>query len=453
MPSEIDTVLQQAKSVLVRLDFEMAQFKADKLNYDKNIQDSTQLLQQITDSGPALINIAKFRHMVISVKGAYRANAINLEESAEMADDTAAKSRVLMVLYGCVMLSKIMDIIAAMTGTGKWITSAKTAVVDEVESLQKKDPALYAAQGANLTLLGDIAQKDLLGGTAKNMIKLAGDLQGILNAFIELVKAGRNLINAPESLNKLKADLDLWSIQIESLVSDGLNVLQRLTKLYDEYLILAKKMPKVPTPKVIPAADWWGDPRYQMRMTDYFAAVKAGIDAIKNLHLAFVSFMQMRADAAAAAEARGLAKNQMTPQGTGGIPFELDMRAWVGLTDADLISAIHFVNSAPDAARLNGDLRILARQFTQKAETMRMSVASAKSRLQPALDQVTVSAARLRATDTELAALRERVAKFAFQIEGINKRNSDSENMRAATFAGYIDMERRKIAEALASKN
>jgi hypothetical protein len=453
MPSEIDTVLQRAKSVLVRLDSELAQFKGDKLNYNKNVQDSTHLLQQITDSGPALMNIAKFRHMVINVKGAYRANAINLEESAEMADDTAGKSRALAVLYGCVMLSKMMDIIAAMTGTGKWITSAKTAVVDEVESLQKQNTALYAAQGANLTLLGDIAQKDLLGGTAKNMIKLAGDLQGILSAFIELVKAGRNLINAPESLKKVKGDLHLWSIQIEALVSDGLNALQRLTKLYDEYLILAKKMPKVPTPKVIPASDWWGDPRYQMRMTDYFAAVKAGIDAIKNLHLAFVSFMQMRADAAAAAEARGLAQNQMTLQGTGGIPFELDIRAWVGLTEADMISAIHFVNSAPDAAMLNDDLRILARQFTQKAENTRMLVANAKSRLQPALDQMTVSAARLMATDAELAELRERVAKFAFQIEGPNKRNSDSENMRSATFAGYIDMERRKIAEALASKN
>lgn len=461
MPSKESTdcsaVLQRTKSVLIRLDSERAQFKANKAYYNKCTKDSVDLLQHIAESGPAQLNVVKFRKMVIQLEGAYKMNALNLEESAEISEQTSGQSRALAILYCCVALGKIMDVVAAVTGVGKWITTSKTAIIDIADSMKNENIALAGAQAANLTLIG---------AKEGDFLKTVEDLQAILSSIIELVKDAKTALNARKELNQVKADAEIWAAKVGALTVKGVDVLQRVTKLYDEYLILAKKLPApMFDSKRIQGVQegWWGHPKYQMKMTDYFAAVKAGLDAIVNFYQAYLAMCQMRADSRGAAEARGLAANQMQSQGYGGVPFELQMQTWARLTDADFVTAIHAINSAPDAHLLNADLRILARQFTQRAENMRVSVSTVKARIQPSLDKLNQTIAGLKATDAELAGLRRELERFSAQIVDVRSdvnrmntvidRNKELEKLGVPAFLGVIDMERRKIAEDLAAVN
>jgi hypothetical protein len=425
-----------------------------KASYDKCTKESVDLLQHIAESGRAQLNVVKFRKMVIQLEGAYKMNALNLEESAEISGQTSGQSRALAILYCCIALGKIMDVVASVTGVGKWITTSKTAVIDIADSMRNGNIALAGAQAANLTLIGV---------KESGFLKAVEDLQAILSSIIELVKDAKTALNARKELNQVKAGAELWAAKIGALTVKGVDALQRLSKLYGEYLILAKKIPAPAfDPQRIQGVQegWWGHPKYEMKMTDYFAAIKAGLDAIVNFYQAYLAMCQMQADSRGAAAARGVAEKQMTSQGYGGIPFELQMQTWAGFTDADFITAIHAINSAPDAHLLNADLRILARQFNQKADDMRVSVSTVKARAQPSLDQLNHTIAGLKATDAELAGLRAQLERFSAQLVDVRSdsrqmnavidRNKELEKMGVPAFLGVIDMERREIAEDLA---
>jgi hypothetical protein len=450
-------VLQRTKSVLIRLDSERAQLKTDRASHNKCFLDSVNLIHHIDASDPALVKVAELRKMVIRLEGAYKQNSIALEDSADLADDTAGKNRVLGIFYCCVALGKIMDVVAAVTGTGKWVTSTKTAFIDIAESMRDKKDGLPEAQAANITLIM-VKETDFL--------KSVDSLQAILSSIIELCKDAKTALNAPADLAKVKCDTEQWGAKIGALCVKGFNVLQRITKLYDEYLKLADKMPPAFDPKRIAGVptSWWGDPAYRMRMTDWFAAIKAGLDAIVNFYQAYLAFRQASYDAQSATESRDIAGRNMTSQGFPAIPFQLQIDTWAGLTQADFVAAIHFVNSAPDAHHLNDDLRVLAQQFTRQAETMRMSVSSVQGRVQPSREKLDQTIATLETTDAELAALRKELVRFSAQIvdvrgggvkpmDALVDRNKELEKLGVPAFLGFIDMERRKIQEDLTSPN
>jgi hypothetical protein len=445
MPGEkerLDGLVRRAETTLRRADRELETFQTDVSAYSKLLSDSSRLSLQIASTASAQKNLAELSKMAIKLEGAYTNSSVALKEYAQASAKLGLINLGLTACYFAMAVSKVMDVIASVTGQGKLITSAKSALIDmgetaaktriEMEEKNKDFSQLSGSSKAGAIAMELARAKDLelILFRWQGLMECIDEVQAVLSAIIDLCKDGASLFSAPKDLAKLKSDLGLWIAKLGEKIAKLTDVLGKMAKLYESWQGLKKKY----------AADTLFDAKaldqvkpYEMKVSDYFSAAKYGLEALVNLYYAVRSFLDTVEDCRAVFAAWSQAGQQMSAKGTGHVDTEID--TFAAMSRADLIRLIHPVSTAPDAREMAFDTGMRARSLTSELQRMTMLFREVNLKLAPAFAQVSRDIAQMKETDAELARLRS-------EFEGL--RGADL--LRTAIGMDLIDRERRLIA-------
>lgn len=427
MPVDEIKLKARTNAVLSRVAGEIEKVKADQLRHAKCVSESAHMLGQIATTEKARVILAKLSTMAIKLEGAYTRNAGNLREEAVISDGLRNVNAGLSACYIAVAVGKIVDMYASATGVGKVVTSVKSSFLDMTDAMRNQDVAMAGAHAANITLLG-------LGGDAINLTKAFDDLQKILASILGLIKDFRVMWSGND-LNKVLPSFRQATPRLLGLIATFSDALRRATSLWATYQKLA--LPQL-VPGVKPGLASVASENTTI-IADSFAAIKFGIEAVANLCLALNSILDTWESWGASKQANALADRQLTATGAG--RFELDLAEVAGLSDSDLLNAMHPLNAAPDARQLAFDTGMKAKQLQAEAARMHLMHAAMASRLGPLTAELNDSLTHIQATDTELRALRK---EFQALEPG-----RDVYSLQVAVWLSDIDSRRARIAEAV----
>lgn len=409
-------LVKRTEEILRRADTEIADLSEAQRRFTRILRDASYAASNIAKTGDAARNLAELSRMAIRLEGAYVKHSDALNESADGTVGLEVINILLGIAYFGVAAGKVMDVIATVTGQGKWITSAKSAIIDVADSVQSGNKTLGASQVANLGL---IAAKET------ELFKAAETLQTILSSIIDLIKDVSSLWSAPKDLSKAKFEFGRFASALAGKVAKAVDAASKLAKLYDAYLKYKGLFPKAQ----LNAA---GEKIYVMRLADYLAAAKYAIEALANFCDGARAVKEAFDLHCERANLRYRAGQNLAERGGW---FNVDLVIGANLNQAARVELIHMIDTAPEAREIAQAAGMRARELNGELARMR-GVLAQRDTIQT---EVNGKINRVNGTDRDLQALRR-------ELEGVR----GIDRLKVAVCLDLIDAERRQISRAAA---
>src|SRR5690348_1407982 len=121
----VDASVRKAKDTVRRAETEISALTATLACKENCVGAYSIRAIELTTKSRAQLNLNKVALRANRLGDAYISNAYNLQDAAATSDGLRNTNILLCLSYIAIAVGKVMDIIATVTGTGKWITSGK----------------------------------------------------------------------------------------------------------------------------------------------------------------------------------------------------------------------------------------------------------------------------------------------------------------------------------------
>lgn len=458
----VDASVRKAKDTVRRAETEIGALTATLACKENCVGAYSIRAIELTTKSRAQLNLNKVALRANRLGDAYISNAYNLQDAAAASDGLRNTNILLCLSYIAIAVGKVMDIIATVTGTGKWITSGKTMVTDVVEGYYKADPNTGENASSGMDKTAGIAQAvdiALLEAKERELFAAAKSVQMLFGGVVDLVKDIKSILKGPDDLNKVKASIGQWSAKLAEKIAKLTDAVAKLTKLVDELTKLYGKFdqwmdkvagpstgtpPKFDVKGVAPPrkfdikgnmGNWWGDPKYRMQVADYISVVKYAIEALINVYHAVGSGIDALDSYKASAAASSLADRQLA---SSGYRFNIDLIAMADLSDADINDYMRVLTSGADARQLAYDTGTRAIALKREVTLLNQEVMNYKARAITIRNDLSGAINKLEATGKDLESV---------ERDLMRQRASDPVSVGATV--DQVKEEKRRIADAI----